>query len=141
MKTKQKPKIEIFHVVREINDQVGEAKITGSVLNILGKEFKALSYDWYIYDAIALVEKWDPEQITYDRIMHLRTWIRENYQHGHNFNYSHVRSMGGAKKFIDEVIRSEYRAYDEEDMWKEQREFSLKHNKEIFSPEQNNSSL
>ena len=101
------------------------------LLKICDHEFKAFDYDWYIDDAIMLVKHWKPHQITYQRILHLRTWIRENYQHGHEIPYKHIRSMQGCRHWLESVIHAEYNGADEVfiDSYKQR----LAENKTIFS--------
>jgi hypothetical protein len=99
------------------------------MLSISGMEYHAWDYDVYIYDAIRLAQKWLPNQITFDRIIHLRNWLRENLQHGHNKCFEHLSSMRSVKNWIDELIGVEY-GYDE--YWSEQKQFSLKGNSALF---------
>ena len=108
--------------------EVGQTQ-NGRKLLICGQEYEAWNYDTYIYDAISIARKWEPEQITYDRIVHLRYWLRENIQHGHDLNYHGLRSMAGAKSFVDKVIALEYRGSE----WDDQRRVALKNNQEIFA--------
>ena len=105
----------------------------GRMLIIFGKEYHAWYYDTYILDAIHLVNKWQTNQITYDRIIHLRHWIRENSQHGHEMCFKHFRSMKSVKLWLDELINREY----QDEYWKEKKEFSLKNNAQIFSISEN----
>ena len=99
---------------------------------ILGEEYSQCYYDWYIMDAIKLASFWKQKQITLKRIFHLREWIRENYQHGHNYSYSHCRSMKSCKEWLAKVINSEYKFCDDEEYRKMEKE-NLKDNIEIFS--------
>jgi hypothetical protein len=92
-------------------------------------EYHAWGYDIYIYDAIRLAKKWLPTQITFDRIIYLRNWLRENLQHSHNRCFEHLSSMLSVKGWIDELIEAEY-GYDE--YWSEQKEFALKGNAALF---------
>lgn len=112
-----------FAFVKEYTDK-------GRMLVILGKEYHAWYYDTYIFEAIDLVKKWRPQQITYERIIHLRTWLRENSQHGHDIYFKHLRSMRAVKLWLDELIEREYGT---DEYWAEQKEFELKNNEEIFS--------
>ncbi|SKD09417.1 hypothetical protein SAMN05660461_5305 [Chitinophaga ginsengisegetis] len=100
------------------------------LLKICGHEFKAFDYDWYIEDAIMLAKCWKPHQITYRRILHLRTWIRENYQHGHEIPYKHLRSLHGCKHWVESVIHKEYKYADE--TFKSNYEEMLTNNTLIF---------
>lgn len=102
----------------------------GRMLVIIGKEYHAWHYDTYIFEAIDLVKNWRPKQITYDRIIHLRTWIRENSQHSHNLYFRHLRSMRSVKLWLDELIEREFGS---DEYWVEQKKFELEKNKEIFS--------
>lgn len=101
------------------------------LLKICDHDFKAHSYDWYIDDTIKLTEYWKPLQITYQSILHLRTWIRENYQHGHEILYKRIRSMQGCGRWEERIIRAEYASTREE--YIESRDSSLKINRNVFS--------
>ncbi len=112
-----------FAFVKEYTDK-------GRMLVILGKEYHAWYYDIYIFEAIDLVKKWRPQQITHERIIHLRNWLRENSQHGHNICFKHLRSMRSVKLWLDGLIEREYGT---DEYWAQQKEFELKNNEEIFS--------
>lgn len=101
----------------------------GNNISICGKEYAAWDYDVYIYDAIQLGAKWLPHQITYERIVYLRYWLRENVQHGHDRCFDHLKSMHSVKQWLAGLIAAEYR---DEEYWKEQKEYALKQNEEIF---------
>jgi hypothetical protein len=101
----------------------------GRLLVICGTEYQAWSYDTYIYEACEIAKHWPAEHRTYERIVHLRYWIRENIQHGHDYSTSNIRSMAAAKKFIDRVIESEYR----DPMWETERKFQLQENRKYFT--------
>lgn len=75
-----------------------------ATLVICGEEYEWWDYDEYIWDAIHLAEKWQENEITYKRIVWLRSWLRENIQHNHNIPFSNIRSMKGCKAWIDKVI-------------------------------------
>ena len=100
----------------------------GVMLVILGKEYEAWSYDTYIFDALHIAGYWPIEDITYDRIVWLRTWLRENEQHGHDIPVN-VRSISGAKKLIDDLINREYR----DPMWEAEKKSQLERNAKIFT--------
>lgn len=100
----------------------------GRMLSICGTQYEAWDYDTYIYDALRIAGYWPEKDRTYKRIMSLRGWLRKNVQHGHDFPVN-VRSLKGAKLLIDRIIKSEY----QDEYWKEEREFQLKRNAEIFS--------
>lgn len=101
------------------------------MLEICGKQFLSYSYDWYIDDAIALAAKWRSVEVTYKRIVHLRYWIRENYQHDHNISYKGIRSVKGCYRWIEKVIHAEFKNADE--IFKEVYVKELQQNKSIFS--------
>lgn len=103
----------------------------GRLLEICGNLYEAWNYDTYIYYAIIIASRWKKHQVTYDRILHMRCWLRENIQHGHGLDFSKIRSVTGLKNRLDELMRREYL----DEYWKEQLEFSLKNNEEIFSPQ------
>lgn len=105
-----------------------EATPNGRMLMICGQKYEAWSYDTYIYDALNISGYWNPEERTYKRIMHLRNWLRENVQHGHDLPIN-VRSLHGAKKLIDKIIGWEY---PDDDYWQEQRKFQLEQNAKIM---------
>lgn len=115
-------KISDFAFIREKTEQ-------GNMLSISGMEYHAWDYDVYIYDAIQLAEKWQPHQITFDRIIHLRNWFRENVQHGHDRCIEHLSSMQSVKSWIDELIKAEY---GDDDYWNKQKQFSLQANAAVF---------
>ncbi|WP_462254691.1 hypothetical protein [Ferruginibacter sp.] len=106
----------------------------GNILSISGMEYHAWDYDVYIYDAIHLAEKWQPTEITFARIIHLRNWLRENVQHGHDKCFEHLASMRSVKNWIDELIEVEY-GHDE--YWTEQKGFFLKGNAALFKKSKN----
>lgn len=89
-----------------------EGKMIGALLIICDREFIAWNYDTYIYEAISIAKTWKPEEVTFKRILHMRTWIRENIQHGHNLPTFHLKTMEDAKQFIDELIKLEYQFDD-----------------------------
>ena len=101
----------------------------GNMLSILGKDYHAWGYDVYIYDAIDLAEKWLPHQITFDRIIHLRNWLRENVQHGHDRCFKHLSSMHSVKLWLVELLEAEY---GQDEYWAEQKQFALKENWKLF---------
>ena len=101
----------------------------GNMLSILGKDYHSWDYDVYIYDAIDLAGKWLPHQITFDRIIHLRNWLRENIQHGHDRCFRHLSSMRSVKLWLAKLIQAEY-GYDE--YWNEQKKIVLKESSELF---------
>ncbi len=105
----------------------------GRMLMIFDKQYHAWYYDTYIFDAIDLIKKWKPHQITYDRIIHLREWIRENAAHGHEMYFKHLKSMRAVKLWIDELIKKEY----QDEYWKEQKELSLINNANLLSISEN----
>src|SRR5689334_8303246 len=86
---------------------IKEQHLSGMLLVICGQEYKAWSYDSYIHDALHIAGYWDENDITYNRIVHLRYWLRENVQHGHDIPIN-VRSLSGAKTLCDKIIRAEY---------------------------------
>lgn len=100
-------------------------------MKICDQEFAVYSYDWYIDDAITLAGRWKPDQITYSRILHLRNWIRENYQHDHNIPYKQLRSLQGCLHWVESVIHAEYRYADE--AFKADYQQRLSENRQIFS--------
>ncbi|MBS0027672.1 hypothetical protein ACTJJ0_03320 [Chitinophaga sp. 22321] len=101
------------------------------LLKICDHEFKAFDYDWYIDDAIMLAKRRMPHQISHQHILHLRTWIRENYQHGHEIPYKHIRSMQGCRRLVESIIHAEYANTGEE--YIQSRDSALKTNSHIFS--------
>ncbi|RBL90452.1 hypothetical protein [Chitinophaga flava] len=110
---------------------IGTEAAGGRKLKICGQDFTAYSYDWYIDDAITLASRWPSHQVTYRRILHLRTWIRENYQHGHDIPYKYLRSLQGCRCWVESVIHAEYKGADE--MFQESYKEQLAGNKTIFS--------
>lgn len=99
-------------------------------MKICGQDYTEYSYDWYIDDAISLAARWKPKQITYSRILHLRNWIRENYQHGHDIPYKHLRSLQSCRHWVESVIHAEYNGVDE--MFKDCYKQKLAENKTVF---------
>ena len=107
---------------------------TSRVLFFCGKEYKAHHTDWYIDDALELASHWKEEQRTFERIQHLRDWIRENFQHGHNIPYEHLRTLDQCAAFIDTVIHAEYEHADMSwEGMKEQYEADLNQNRKMFT--------
>jgi hypothetical protein len=100
---------------------------------ILGQEYSQSWYDWYIMDAIKLASLWKSHQITFDRIMHLRYWVRENVQHSHNYSYLRCKTVKSCKEWLAKVINSEYKFSDDDDEYVEMEKRDLKENIEIFS--------
>jgi hypothetical protein len=103
--------------------------VNGRMLVICGKEYEAWNYDTYIYDALEIAGYWDEKDRTYERITHLRYWLRENIQHGHDIP-GMPRSLKGAKLLIDKLIRAEY---PDDEYWKEERKFQLEQNAKLMS--------
>lgn len=101
------------------------------MLIICGKEYKAYPYDSYVDEAIELASYWRDHQVTYERIVHLRTWIRENQQHGYDIPYMHPRNMRVCRYFVEMVIHSEFLSLG--DTFKEAYESCLQENLQIFS--------
>lgn len=103
------------------------------MLLILGKEYKAHNTDWYIFDALEMMNRCKKERhlVTYEMIMWLRTWIRENYQHGHNIDYSRIRTLSGAAKWLQKVIRAEY--LNAPGDFKEDEKLHLERTRELFN--------
>ncbi len=106
-----------------------DGKVTGARLLICGEEYKAWLYDTYIFDAIEIAKNWRPNQRTYDRIVHLRYWLRENIQHGHGLEIEDLRSMRDVKNFIDRLIDREYEHAEDCD---EIKEHDIKTNAAMF---------
>ena len=101
------------------------------ILVICGQEYKAHQYDSYIDDAIELASYSQEHQVTYGRIVHLRTWIRENQQHGYDIPYKHLKNMKACKYFIEMVIHAEF--LEVGDTFKESYQYCLRENNRIFS--------
>ena len=100
------------------------------ILAICGEEYLAHPADPYIDDAITLAALWHPHQVTFLRIVHLRNWIRENDQHGHNIPFKHIKDLLGCKYLIDSIIEAEYSSigpYYQENFYA-----SLRENERIF---------
>ncbi|WP_266206268.1 hypothetical protein [Pontibacter kalidii] len=106
----------------------------GHQLLICGEVYQAWNYDSYIYDAVSLAKRWYPHQITFERIVHLRHWIRENIQHGHNSPTAMLFSMRSVKYWIDELIEMEY---GHDSYWDEQKQLAWDENEKIFSRSNN----
>jgi hypothetical protein len=121
----------VFQVIAPLQTD----RFKGQLLNICGQEYQAWSYDPYIHTALEIAEKWNPEDVTHDRIVYLQYWIRENYQHGHNLELNDIRSLQDAKSKIDEIIELEYLEYldsdDQEQLESKMRD--LKQNERILS--------
>lgn len=100
-------------------------------MTICGKLFTVHFYDWYIDDAIMLAERWPVSEVTYERVLHLRNWIRENYQHDHNVPYKNIKSVRGCCRWVERVIHAEFRYADE--VFKGIYKQGLEENKSIFS--------
>lgn len=112
----------------EILKPIQSDHLKGDLLMICGHEYQAWDYDTYIYDAIELASRWHKEEVTYDRIIHLRYWLRENIQHGHDLDITELTARSEVKEFIDQLIAEEYPG----DEFKEDREFALKNNQEVM---------
>lgn len=89
-----------------------EGQMIGAVLIICNREFIAWPHDKYIYKAIDIASRWKPEEVTFKRILHLRSWIRENIHHLHDLPTDHIQTMEDAKQFIDQLIKLEYQFND-----------------------------
>jgi hypothetical protein len=81
--------------------------LTVAYLEICGEEYRYHPTDMWIEPAIFLASIWDDGEQTYERITILRNWLRENYQHGHRLNVSHLRTMKDCLNFILELIALE----------------------------------
>lgn len=112
-------------------ESIKSGHLSGHKLSLCGQEYVAWEYDTYIYDAIELAKKWNPGEVNYKRLIHLRDWLRENVQHGHNIPTQGVNTLALAKNFIDQVIKAEYLYAEGESKNFEQRE--LKTNRKLFS--------
>lgn len=111
---------------------IKEQHLSGMLLVICGTEYKAWAYDSYILDAIEIAAYWNDNDRTYDRIVHLRYWLRENIQHGHDLPIN-VRSLSGAHKLVDQIIQAEF-AGSSTPEFIEMRDFYLAQNLEAFYP-------
>jgi hypothetical protein len=76
------------------------------LLEICGQVYTAHRYDHFIDTAIELAAQWQRQQVTYERVMHLRNWIRENEEY--QVPVIGVKSMLGCKEFVDRVIAADY---------------------------------
>lgn len=83
-------------------------------LEILGSEYEAYGYDWYIFSALEIVERWAwvsetklHERATFDFIRKFRDYIRENYNHGHDFEISQLETFEDCRDFINLIIQNE----------------------------------
>jgi len=94
--------------------------------------YKRWDYDQYIDDAIDLASKWHPSEITYERILHLRSWLRENEQHNHQIHFNNVRTLEGCRKLIYRIIDAEYRYMAGPERTEEIR-FQKEHTDKIFA--------
>lgn len=113
-----------------VTEAAGDKRGT-RLLFICGQEYKAYPYDTHIDDAIELASYWKNHQVTYDRIIHLRTWIRENQQHGYDIPYKHLRNMRACRYFVEMVIHSEFLSLV--DTFEESYQYCLQENIQIFS--------
>lgn len=63
-------------------------------------------------------------------MLHLRYWLRENYEHGHRIPFLHIKDMLGCKYFIACVMQAAYAIIRE--YYQEAFHASLNENKKIF---------
>ncbi|MCP4612671.1 MAG: hypothetical protein GY845_28560 [Planctomycetes bacterium] len=78
----------------------GEIEEQVEILEVAGQEYRRFSYDWYILDALLLA----PPDWNYDEIAHLRHAIRENYQHGHNYEVGFLAGNDeGLRAFVEAI--------------------------------------
>lgn len=117
--------------IEPITSDVSGHTMTGTKLKICDHEYNAWGYDTYIYDAIELVSRWKQDQVTYERVIHVRYWLRENIQHGHNIEFSHLKTLNAVKQFIDQVIREEYPKEGDADL-KDSLNHDLDTNKKVL---------
>lgn len=103
------------------------------IYEICGTTYERWDYDDYIEDAIELANKWKTEEITYARIVYLRSWLRENEQHGHNLKFFTIRTMKGCKNFIDKLIETEYQYTEDDQERKDQIKTAKTQNEKMFS--------
>lgn len=84
-----------------------ENAITGRrILEICGQLYTAHGYDHFIDTAIKLAAQWQRQQVTYERVAHLKNWIRENEEY--QVPMCGVSSVKGCKDFVDRVIAADY---------------------------------
>lgn len=100
-------------------------------LDICGRQYTIYPNDHFIYEAIELSQHWPKHQVTFQRVVHLRNWLRENQQHGHHIPFLHIKDMLGCKYFIDSVIQAEYANIGEH--YLEAFRACLAENEKIFS--------
>jgi hypothetical protein len=100
-------------------------------LEICGEPYIEHPSDSFIDDAITLAARWHQHQITHDRIVHLRNWLRENDHHRHKIPYKHIKDLMGCKYFIDSVIEAEFSKIGPH--YQENLYASLRENERIFS--------
>ncbi|WP_343693999.1 hypothetical protein [Chitinophaga sp.] len=76
------------------------------ILDICGQLYTANGYDHFIDTAIELARQWQRHQVTYERVVHLRNWLRENETY--QVPLIGVKSVLGCKEFVDRVIAADY---------------------------------
>ena len=115
------------HVTTTGFDELGQ-----KILLICGQEYRQHPTDGYMDDALRLVQQWDDDQVTFERVVHLRNYLRENYGHGHEINFQNLLSLADCKSWIDEVIKAEYRLVLHEEWAKDQQKADLETNARIM---------
>lgn len=90
-------------------------------ITICGKEYNSQG-DKFIYLTLEIAFRCKKELsfFTYEKIMILRCWVRENYQHDLQVNYNGIRTVNGLRKFLRKCVEQEYRVLNDpiEDEWK-----------------------
>ncbi|WPV64847.1 hypothetical protein [Chitinophaga sp. LS1] len=86
----------------KINNQLDGSR----VLEICGQAFTAEADDHSIDRAIELAGCWEPYQVTYARVVHLRNWIMENEEY--QVSLVDIYDMVGCKRFVDKVINAAF---------------------------------
>lgn len=97
----------LYTVIKDLHSET-TGIVEGKLLHIYGTEYVAWNYDTYIFDACDIAEGWPADEVTYDRIIHLRFWLRENTGHGHDLKIDGLTTAKKAQDFIHSLIDLEY---------------------------------
>lgn len=76
------------------------------LLEICGQLYTTNGNDHFIETAIELACQWQVHQVTYERVVHLSDWLRENERC--QVPLVGVKSVLGCKEFVDRVIAADY---------------------------------
>jgi hypothetical protein len=85
-----------------------------------------INWDGHYLAAIRILKKIKSKKISYDIVVQLRMWLRENAEHGLGVDFGECKTLQDVRMRIDEAIRIEH-LYCTDGLFE-----ALKYNDEVF---------